>query len=341
MFIRNRKGILFLVLLLSFSLLITACGGAKKQEVKEEPKDKYADYPNKPISAIAPWSAGGASDIAFRGYVKYIAQELGQDINVQNITGGNGGVGWAAAAAAPADGYNMALLTFDILTNEAQKLTPTTYRDFEIINMFTVQGMMLITHKDFGYKNLDDFIAASKKAKEEGKTLKIGVAGEAGLWHQAGALMAEKIGTEGAYTFVPFKGSADQLADMLGKHLDAMVTSLTASLPHVKEGTLTVLATMTDERIPVISGVPTFKELGYDVKYESWRAVVVPKGTPAPIVEKLREVGKKAYDNPEFLKWANEANIDPYYMDYQKTIKHLEDQYPMVENIMKKFGLIK
>jgi len=299
-----------------------------------------ASYPRKPITAICPWSAGGSTDIAFRGYMKYLSNELGEDINVQNLTGGNGGIAWSKGAVSPKDGYTAILLTFDILTNEAQKMTKVSYRDFDIVNMFTLQGMMLITHSDFGYKNLEEFIAAAKKAKSEGRTLKIGIAGELGLWHQAGAIMAEKTGTDGAYTYVPFKGSGDQLADMLGKHIDAMVTSLTASIQHVKQGTLTVLATMTDERVPAIADVPTFKELGYDVQYTSWRALAFPKGVPTDVLDTVRAAAKKAYYNPEFQDWANKANIDPFYLDYIEAEKYMKNQYPMVEGVMKKFGLI-
>jgi tripartite-type tricarboxylate transporter receptor subunit TctC len=273
--------------------------------------------------------------------MKYLAKELGTDINVQNLTGGNGGIAWSKAAVSSKDGYTAILLTFDILTNEAQKMTKVSYRDFDIVNMFTLQGMMLITHSDFGYKDLESFIAAAKKAKSEGKTLKIGIAGELGLWHQAGAIMAEKTGTEGAYTYVPFKGSGDQLADMLGKHIDAMVTSLTASIQHVNEGTLTVLATMTDERVPAISKVPTFKELGYDVQYTSWRALAFPKGVPKNVLDTVRVAAKKAFYDPEFQAWAEKSNIDPFFLDHIASEEYMKNQYPMVEGIMKKFGLIK
>ncbi|MBS4023212.1 MAG: hypothetical protein KGZ79_12460, partial [Dethiobacter sp.] len=106
-------------------------------------------------------------------------------------------------------------------------------------------------------------------------------------------------------------------------------------------GTLKVLATMTDERVPIIPDVPTFEELGYDVKYESWRAVGVPKGTPEPILAILREAAKKAFNNPDFQKWANEANIDPLYKEHDAAVKHMAEQYPVVEGVMRKFGLIK
>lgn len=297
------------------------------------------DYPKKAINAISPWSAGSGSDIAFRGYAKYVAEELGQNINVQNITGGNGAVGWAEAAAADADGYNMALLTFDVLTNEALGVSATTYKDFDVINLFTVQGMLLITHKDYGYETLEDFLSAAKEAKANGKTLTIGVNGEYGIWHQAGALMEEATGTDGAFNFIPFDSSAEQNSELLGKHLDAIVTSPTASIGHIEEGSMIGLGSMTDERMEALAEIPTFKELGYDVKYESWRALAVPKGTPEPILKKIKEAAKKAYDNPEFQKWATETNIDQVYMNSEDSEKYLEELYPVVENVIKKFGL--
>ena len=97
---------------------------------------------------------------------------------------------------------------------------------------------------------------------------------------------------------------------------------------------------MSDERSEEFPETPTFEELGYDVKYDSWRAVVVPKGTPEPVLEILREAGKKAFDNPEFQEWAKESDIGAMYLDHEDTIKYIENQYPVVEGVMKKFGLL-
>lgn len=332
---RLQKGIIIVALLGILSFALAGCGG------KEEPKKEEIKYPTKPISAICPWSAGGSSDVAFRGYLNYLKKELGQEINVTNITGGNGSIGWSAAAKADPDGYNMVLLTFDILTVEAQKLAPVTYRDFDIINMFTNHPSVLIVHGDSPWKTLDEFLEAAKKAKQEGKQLQVGVAGENGLWHQAGVVMEEATGTEGAYKYIPFKGSSDQLAAMLGKHLDAMITSTTASKSHLEAGTLRMLAVMGNERLEDFPDVPTFKDLGYNVVYESWRVLAVPKGTPEPILQILREAGKKAFENPEFQKWAKESDIGALYRDHEQTVKFMEEQYPVVEGIMKKFGLLK
>lgn len=328
--IKKSSYIIFLVSIMIVAVMLSGCN-AKSSNSSD-------NYPSKSISAIVPWSAGGGSDIAYRGYVKYLSDEFGVNIDVKNITGGNGAVGWAEAAAAKADGYNMSLMTFDILTNEALGTSSTTYRDFEIVNIFTLQGMVLVTHSDYGYKSLEDFLNAAKDAKAKGKHLTIGTNGDFGIWHQAGVLMEEATGTKGAFTFVPFGGSGDQTTEMLGKHLDAIITSPTGVIPHVKEGTLVALGSMTKERIPAFSEVPTFTETGYDVVYESFRALAFPKGVPADILNKTREASKKAFDNPAFQKWATETNIDQVYMNAEESIKYLEDLYPKVEKVVSQFN---
>lgn len=329
------KNTFFIVMVLTISTILFACNETNGSEKS----GNGSDYPSKSISAISPWPAGSGSDIAFRGYTDYLGSELDQTINVQNISGGNGGVGWAEAAQAKNDGYNISLLTFDVLTNEALGVSTVSYKDFELINMFTVQGMLLITHSDYDYKDLEGFLAAAKKAKEDGKTLTIGTNGDYGIWHQAGALMAKETGTEGAFNFVPMDGSSEQVSELLGKHLDAIIVSPTPAIGHIQSGKLLGLGTLTEERLPALPEIPTFMENGYDVKYESWRAVAVPKGTDESILNVLRDAGKKAFDDPEFQKWANESNIDPYYLDHEQTLEYLEALYPKVEQIIKDFNI--
>ena len=119
-----------------------------------------------------------------------------------------------------------------------------------------------------------------------------------------------------------------------------MIASTTAARPHIKEGSVRMLAVMSDSRSEEFSETPTFEELGYDVKYDSWRAVAVPKGTPDYVLDVLREAGKKAFDNPDFQKWAKESDIGAMYLDHEKTLEYIKKQYPLVENVMKKFGLL-
>ena len=101
-----------------------------------------------------------------------------------------------------------------------------------------------------------------------------------------------------------------------------------------------MLAVMSDKRSEEFPETPTFEELGYDVKYDSWRAVVVPKGTPEPVLEILREAGKKALIILNSKNGLRESDIGAMYLDHEDTIKYIENQYPVVEGVMKKFGLL-
>lgn len=219
---------LMLTALLVFSLVLTGCGD--KQPAGSSSGEEV-DYPTRPITAICPWSAGGSSDIAFRAYMSYMAEELGVDINVQNITGGDGDIGYAQALAADPDGYTLVMLNYDLLSNAAKGITDTSYDDFAMINMFTIQDVNLVTHADYGWETFEDFRQAALGAKEKGQTLKIGVTG---FWLHAAGMMAKEAGITDAVTLVPFSGSSDQVAELLGKHVDAVTTSTTAVLPHLQ-----------------------------------------------------------------------------------------------------------
>jgi tripartite-type tricarboxylate transporter receptor subunit TctC len=330
---RSKLFLVSLVSILMLSLVLTGCGGGGGQQAGQKEELKY---PEKPIDFIVPWPAGGSTDMASRLYAKYFSQELGVDINVLNVTGGNGAIGYSQAAQAKPDGYTLGLLTFDILSVQAQGLAPVKYQDFKLINMFTVQPTVIIVRKDSGWNTLEDFI---KAAKENPGKFNVGGAGEGGVWHQAVVLAEEKLGIE--MNYIPYTGSSDQLAALLGKHVDIIFTSTSAALPHLQEGTLVMLGTLTDQRLPAFPDVPTLKELGYDVSYSSWRGVAVPKDTPDEIVNKLREALKKANDNPEYQQKAKEAQIDTLYLDHEQFKKFLDEQYPQVESVMKKLGFAK
>lgn len=319
------------ILFISVSSIFSACSLTESEEEAVE------SYPEKSIDAIVPWSAGGGSDIAFRGYMKYVSNELGEDINIKNVTGGNSAVGLAEAVNADPDGYNMSLVTFDILTNEAIGTSSTSYKDFEIINIFSVQGMGLITHSDYGYESIEDFLEKAREAKENGERLTIGTNDDFGVWHQAGVLMAEETDTEGAFRFVPFTGSGDQTTELLGKHLDAIITSPTAVISQIEEGSLQPLASMTEERPSSLEDVPTFKESGYNVIYESFRALAMPKDVPKPIIDKVTKASEEAFHDEEFQEWANQTNIEQEYMDSNDSNEFIVDMYPKVKEVVSLF----
>ncbi len=294
---------------------------------------KGTDFPSKAITMIIPWTAGSASDLAIRYISSYAEKELGQPITPVNKVGSNGSIAWAEAAKAPKDGYTMAFLTFDILTNQALKTAPTKWTDFDLIMQFTIQPMGLYVHKDSPYKTMQEFVAGAKA--NPGK-LKVGTTALGGLFHQAGTLLEEASGI--SMNYVPYQGSAEILTATLGKHLDASINTLTLPAQHVQEGTLRLLAVFSADRYPGHPDVPTLKEQGYDVTYESWRGVAVPKGTPQEIRDKLHDAFKKAFDNSEFKEGAAKQKLDLFYRGPADFTKFVEEAYPDVEKVVLKLN---
>ena len=141
---------------------------------------------------------------------------------------------------------------------------------------------------------------------------------------------------------VPFKGSAEIMAAELGRHIDADVNTMTLAVQHVKAGTVRLLLTFGDERLPEYPDTPTIVELGIsNTGLESWRAIAVPKGVPAPAKTKLEAAFKKAYDDPEFQQFAKKSNLDLYYRTPDQFIKFLKKQYPIVHDTLKGMGFAK
>lgn len=297
---------------------------------------KDADFPTKSIDLIIPWSAGGGTDVAGRLYAKYAEEALGTTINVLNVLGGNSAVGCVQAASSAADGYTAVLITYDILSVEAQGLAPISYKDFKLINKFSIQPTALVVSKDSGWNTIEDY---RKAALADPNGIDVAVNGEGAVWHQAGILADREMGIKTNY--IPYNGSSEQVAALLGGHVQATYISYNSVLQHVEEGTLVALGMMTNERVELLPDVPTFKESGYNAVLNSWRGIAVPKDTPDDVANILREGFKKAYDNPEYQTKAKEAMIDGDYQNYEDFGKFISESYDVVYDIMAELGFAK
>lgn len=295
-----------------------------------------AEYPEKTIECAIPWNPGSASDMGIRILCKFAEKELGKPIAPINMVGANGAIAWSHIHKAKPDGYTIALVTFDILTNQILG-SEVTYDSLYYVGQFTHQPMGLYVHKDSPYKTVQDFVEG---AKSKPGAIKVATTSLGGLLHQAGFLLEKKYGIK--LNFVPFKGSGEVLTQTLGKHVDASVNTITKPAPHVEVGTLRMLMTFSDKRLSDFPDVPNIKELGIsDVGFESWRAVVAPKGVPQPIKDRLKSAFKKAYNNPEYQKLAKKSKFDLLYREHDEILNFLSKQYPMVELNLKEMGYAK
>lgn len=292
-------------------------------------------YPTREIQHIIPWGAGGGTDAAMRGFMRFMEKHIGTTIVTQNIPGANSALGMIQLKQSRPDGYTIGTMTYDILTVEFQGLAPVSWRDFEILGMVTnqISTLQVLSAR---YNSLEEFIADAKARPGQ---VRIGNVGTGTGWHQHAAAMAEALGIEVRH--IPYEGGAGpQLAALLGGEVDAIVATLTASLGHIADGTIKVLGVMDDERDPAMPDVPTFAEQGYpELLYGNFRLVVAPKGVPADRLAKLREAVDATWHDPEFQAWAKEAAIGASWRNHEDAAAYMESMAPRVQNLMRQLGL--
>jgi tripartite-type tricarboxylate transporter receptor subunit TctC len=183
---RMRK-ILGLFLALAVILLLMVDGSTASSK-----------YPSSPIEVVVTWPAGGGTDIAARNIIQYVEKDLGQRMNVLNIPGGGGAIGYVQGAKKKPDGYHLTILQFDILSVQAQGMAPISYKEFDTIAMFADQPVCLMVRGDSPFKTLNDFIKATKE-----RQVKMGGTNVGGL---ASSIHSLDQGSGVNYTYIPFSG---------------------------------------------------------------------------------------------------------------------------------------
>ena len=271
--------------------LVAAAGGASAQA-----------WPDRPITMIVPWGAGGGTDAVARMLANLIEKDLGQPVNVVNRTGGSGVVGHSAIAGAAPDGYTIGMITVEITMMHHQKLTelnPTSYTPIALVNL---DPAGLQVRADAPYKNVNDVLAAIKA--NPGK-FKASGTGQGGIWHLAlaGMLKDAKIDPAAA-PWVPSNGAAPGLQDLAAGGVEFVPCSLPEARSLIDAGKVRSLAVMSASRAALFPNVPTLKEAtGSDWATGAWRGIAAPKGLPAPVAARLEASVKKAYDSKDYKEF--------------------------------------
>ncbi len=245
----------------------------------------FAEYPAKPIRVVIGFAPGGASDIAFRMVQDELSKRLGQPVVPDYKPGANGNIANDAVASAAPDGYtllwaNVGPLAVNQYLYANNKLDPA--KAFAPVTQLTDSPLVVVVPKDSPYKTMGDLIAAARS----GKPLTFGSAGNGSSMHIAGASLS--IALNASMTHVPYKGSGPAIQDLLAGRLDFMADSRSTTNPHIKTSALRALAVTGPKRVPDLPDVPTVAEAGVPgFSVTTWQAVVVPAGTPRPIIDKL------------------------------------------------------
>ena len=300
-----------------------------------------AKYPDRPITIIVPWGAGGGTDAVGRIFANLLEQDLGVPCNVVNRTGGSGVVGHSAIANAAADGYTIGIITVETAMMHWVGLTDMTYNDFSVFGQVNLDPGGLMVSADSPYKSAKDLLAAIKA--KPAKTFKASGTGQGGIWHlgYAGWMLSEGVDVA-KVPWVPSQGSAPALKDMVAGGVDFVTSSLAEGRALIEAGKVKALANMGEERLGLFPDVPTLKEAtGSDWTVGAWRMVAGPKGVPQEVRDVLEPAVKRAYENAEYKKFMDGRGFGMVYRPAKAAFEFMAKDDEAFGKVMKAAGLAK
>lgn len=260
-------------------------------------------YPDRPLTLLDPFTAGGSTDFFARPLADEMGKLLGQTVIVENKAGSGGIVGSEAVMRAKPDGYMLGMASVSTLVsnpaaNKAIRYNPLT--DFTLITTLVTLPSATVVLASSPFKTLDDVI---KAAKSKPGTVSFGSPGVGSAGH---ILLEHFSHLSGArFNHVPYRGSGPIQTDLLGGQLDVASDNIPTLLPHIESGKLRALAVRDLKRLPQLPKVPTFKELGYEaVSQPLWFGLVGPAGMPKDLVKRLNEVAHQAMKSASFQQKA-------------------------------------
>ena len=298
-----------------------------------------ADYPKRPITLICPWGAGGGTDAVSRIIATLLKKELGVPVNVVNRTGGGGAVGHTVMATAKPDGYTIGMPTVEITMIHWMGLTKITYQDITPVAMVNSDPAGINIRADSPWKTYKDL---EMHVRDNLGQLKGSGTGQGGIWHLAMAGWMKAIGLEpNAIKWIPSKGAAPALQDIMAGGIDMSTCSLPETTTLIEAGKIRPLAIMASEKDPKFPEVPTLKEMGIDWTCGAWRGIAAPKGTPKEIVEVLEKAVTSVVKSAEFIKFMENRGFGIYYLnavDFAKAIAQADKDNG---EVMKAAGIVK
>ncbi|MFM8576267.1 MAG: Bug family tripartite tricarboxylate transporter substrate binding protein [Limnohabitans sp.] len=269
-------------------------------------------YPVKPIRYIVPVAAGGGSDMIGRVVTERWARALGQNIVVENLSGGGGVVACQATMRAAADGYTLmqSYVATHGTTPATRKVSYDAVRDFTPVGMIGATPNVLVVNASVPARNVKEFIDYVKR--NPGR-LNYGSAGPGSLTHLTMELFKQEAGL--FITHIPYRGIAPATNDLIAGQTQALFPGLAAAMPHLRSGRLRALAVTGNKRNPLLKDVPTLEESGFKgFDAMQWYGVSGPAGLPQPIVRQLNEALASVLRAPDLAEKLSAEAVTPWVM---------------------------
>ena len=288
-------------------------------------------FPTKPVTLVIPFGAGGSHDLTARAITSAAADYLGQPMLVQLKPGGGGGIASDFVSKAAPDGYTLLFggsgPNSILPAVEGRSRGPN---DLLAVCRINYSATIFFARPDAPYKTFKEMVAWAKA--NPGKL----VFGNSGPWGAADTPWKMLMRETGIQTKnVPFDGGGPALIAILGGHVDVTGAFTAQGFPHIKAGKIRPLVVLDDKRDPDLPDVPTAKEEGVNVTFQMWRAPLAPKGTPAPIIDKLAQAFKKMTEDRSVKSMIKALGDEIYYLGPDEFTKFWREEYDTYKELGK------
>jgi tripartite-type tricarboxylate transporter receptor subunit TctC len=294
-----------------------------------------AGYPEKPVQYIIPFPAGGESDIAARFQQQTFSQKFKQEMVVINRAGGGGALVWQQLNSLPADGYTIAGINLPhIVLQPLEGTVQYKTEDMTPVYFFHYTPDALIVNADSPYKTFADLV---KAAKDKPGALTVAGSSLNSANHAAHERFNQVFGVK--TTYVPFKGTGDLIASVLGGHVSATMSYTTLAIQ--QKGKMRVLAVATEKRLPQFPDAPTFSELGVKWVDGAYRGVAVPKSTPENVRKQVSDMMDAINKDPDLRKRMVEGGFEVTDITYEQMPAFMKERTQDYMGTAKLMGLVK
>jgi tripartite-type tricarboxylate transporter receptor subunit TctC len=297
---------------------------------------KAEEWPARQVTVVVPFAAGGTTDFFARVLAQNMEKDFGKPFVVENKAGAGGNIGTTYVAKAESDGYTVEVGTVSSHAINAtlyKNLPHDTQKDFQPVSLISRVPNILVTRKEFPANSVEELIAYAKA--NPGK-ITYGSSGSGTSIHLAAELFKMRTGTEMVH--VPYRGSGELVAAMLGGHIDLAFDNMPISWPHAKAGELKALAVTSAERSPAAPDLRTIGEIIPGFAASSWFGVFVPAAVPKPVVDKLAAEIKRILELPDVVKRFDDVGAKPEPMTPDEFTKFVNDERVKWADVVKASG---
>ncbi len=291
------------------------------------------NYPSKPVRMIVTYPPGGSSDLMGRILAQKLSEMWGQQVLVENKSGAAGSIGMDYAAKQPADGYSFVIGNFGpVATNPLLSKVPYDIRkDFHAVSMVCTGPQILVVNANSPIKNVSELVAAAKK--EPGK-INFGTSGPGSMSHLIGEMFKKQASID--IVQVPYKGGVLAVQDLLAGQVQMIFSDALPVMQHIRAGKLRALAVTSKDRSPLSPEIPTMVEQGFpNLVAVNWWGVLVPAGTPKPVIDKLNADLVKVLAMPDVKEKFAALGVEPLSSTPEQMASFVQGEVDLYAKVIK------